>query len=142
MARRIGSGLLRWGNHYSLGIREIDHEHEALIELLNRLDIAFHEGQNAGILRAALRQVVSATEAHFRNEERLMTEFDYPEAASHKNEHDFLVAHASEFQSSFEAGQAELTESMMSYLKDWLRNHLLVADKRLGRFLEPAMRAK
>jgi hemerythrin len=140
MPARPVAGLLRWGDHYSLGISEIDQQHRGLIQLLNRLDAEFRAGAPPVVLSVTLRHVVAETEAHFRTEEELMTDHAYPELDSHKAEHDILIKQVKEFAADFDAGRSELTESMLMYLKDWLRNHLLIADKRLGRFLRPLRR--
>ncbi|MCW5982680.1 MAG: hemerythrin family protein [Bryobacteraceae bacterium] len=140
MVRGTMRGLLRWGGHYRVGIGEMDRDHEALIELLNRLDEQFRNGENAEALQATLRRLVTEAQTHFRMEERLMKRLAYPRKDAHKAQHDFLIGHVAEFQREFEAGKAELTESVMTYLRDWLRDHLLVSDKQLGRFLEPLLR--
>jgi hemerythrin-like metal-binding protein len=139
MATHTALGLLRWGNHYVLGVPEIDRDHAALMELVNRLNTEFRSGASANVLRGTLQTIVADTKAHFRMEERIMKKSDYPHRDSHRAEHAFLLNQLIEFQEEFDAGRAELTDSMMTYLKDWLRNHLLIADKRLGRFLRPAM---
>ena len=132
--------LLRWGNYFSVGVNEIDREHRGLIQLLNRLDTDVRAGADREVLSTTLRHVVAEAEAHFQNEEGLMAARGYPELKSHKAEHDLLLAQVKEFAAEFDAGRAELSESMTTYLKDWLRNHLSITDRRLCRFLKTALR--
>ncbi len=127
--------LFRWGTHYVLGVEEIDRQHRQLGLLLNQLNDAFLAGAPRDALVDRLHALIVAVGEHFATEESLMTRLEYPETDSHKAQHEILIRQALEFRRSFEDGEAELTDSMMSYLKDWLRDHMLGADKRLGDFL-------
>ncbi len=127
--------LFRWGPHYMLGVKTIDFQHEQLGELLNQLNAAFLAGSRA-TERALLGKMVDAVKEHFQTEEEIMERAGYPDFEAHKFAHDFLAAQVVEFQQEFNARRSNLSESMMKYLKDWLRDHMLVADKKLGRFLK------
>lgn len=126
---------MRWGSHYATGVAKIDQEHELLVLLLNRLNGAFMAEEPEEQLQALLATFIDTTRAHFHTEEQLMEEAAYPERDLHAAEHEFLLSHAAQFQSEYFAGHDHLSESVLDYLKDWLRNHIVVADRRLGRFL-------
>jgi len=127
--------LLKWGSHYHLGIEQIDEEHERLALLLNELYLNHRNEEPRSLLGRGLREFIAANAEHFAAEEELMLRIDYPKAPDHKAEHERLARQVTEFQADFEAGRSQLTESMMLDLKDWLRDHMLVSDRRLGEFL-------
>ena len=119
-----------------LGVETIDFQHEQLGELLNQLNAVFLAGGSRATERALIGKLVDAVKEHFRTEEELMRRVGYPDFEAHKGAHDFLAAQVIEFQQDFIARRSSLTESMMKYLKDWLRDHMLLADKKLGTFLK------
>jgi hemerythrin len=127
--------LISWSSHYETGIREIDDQHAEIAGILNRLHAAFAEGRDRATLRPLLHQLIASVRVHFHTEEAIMAEHHYEGEELHRAEHEFLLAHVLEFHGDFEAGRTEMTESVMDYLKDWLRNHMIVADRRLGRWL-------
>jgi hemerythrin len=132
----VSTLLMRWGSHYQVGVPDIDSEHEVIASLLNRLADAVHSSAIHRDQIELLDKLIAATVAHFANEEQLMVKFKCPDYELHKAEHDFLAAQVAHFRDDFVLREETITESMLSYLKDWLRNHILVADKRLGRFLQ------
>ncbi|HEX9079405.1 MAG TPA: hemerythrin domain-containing protein, partial [Desulfuromonadaceae bacterium] len=56
----------------------------------------------------------------------------YPEYAKHKGEHEKLVKQVLELQQKFQAGNAMLTMSVLSFLKEWLVKHIQGEDKKYG----------
>ena len=127
--------LMRWLDLYSIGIEKVDRQHENLTDLLNCLNEAWRTGKGQDVLLFRLDQFLDAVGAHFRDEEQLMLEKRYPDLDLHKAEHDFLLEQVLQFRTQFAASEAELTESMLDFFRDWLRDHILISDRRLGRFV-------
>jgi hemerythrin len=40
------------------------------------------------------------------------------------------------FREEFSSEKIGFSESMMDYLRDWLRDHILISDRRMARFLK------
>jgi hemerythrin-like metal-binding protein len=127
--------LFRWGKYYGVGLEEIDREHEQVANLLNELYAAWLDGAPRTELSKRLQSLIDAVAGHFENEEKIMADGGYPGLGGHQAEHAFLANHVGEFQREFNSGNAELSESTMTYLKDWLRDHILISDKRMGEYL-------
>jgi hemerythrin len=74
------------------------------------------------------------TVKHFRDEETLMDQLNYPDSAGHKKVHAELVAEVTEFIEKFESGSVEshLVISIVDRLGQWTRQHIRVEDKALG----------
>ena len=134
--------LFRWGPHYKLGVETIDFQHEQLAELLNRLNTSWRTDEGRAMQRALLGMLVDSVKEHFRTEEALMEEIGYPDLELHRNAHKFLAAQVLEFQAEFNARRTNLSESMMTYLKDWLRDHMLTVDKKMGTFIRKKQRTR
>lgn len=125
---------MRWLDLYSIGIEKIDRQHENLTDLLNCLNESWRVGKDCDVLLFRLDQFLDAVGAHFRDEEHLMEEQQYPDFDLHKAEHDFLLEQVLQFRTRFAASEEALTESMLDFFRDWLRDHILISDRRFGRF--------
>lgn len=132
---RAAKPLLLWGPHYRLRIEELDHQHEELTVLLNALYAAYCSGAPRAETAKALDRLIPAVARHFRAEEKLMRRSVYPGLEAHAAEHSRLAKRVRAFQSEFRAGRAELTDELIRSLADWLRDHMLVSDKRVGEHL-------
>lgn len=126
---------MRWLDLYSIGIEKIDRQHENLTDLLNCLNESWRTRKGHDVLLFRLDQFLDAVGAHFRDEEHLMEEQQYPDFDLHKAEHDFLLEQVLQFRTRFAASEEALTESMLDFFRDWLRDHILISDRRLGRFV-------
>lgn len=131
-----GLRLMRWLDLYATGIAKIDHQHETLTDLLNALNESYRAGKTHDVLLFRLDQLIEAVHEHFTDEEALMSEKAYPDVDLHKAEHDFLLAQVAHFREEYAAEKVDLSESMMDYLRDWLRDHILISDRRMARFLK------
>jgi len=127
--------FMRWMDLYATGIESIDRQHESLTTLLNCLNDSFRGGKSHDILLFRLDQFIEAAEEHFQAEEELMAERAYPGLDAHRAEHDFLAGQVADYRERFAKGEEGFTESMLDFLRDWLRDHILISDRRMSRFL-------
>ena len=126
--------LIQWDNSFSVSIAEIDKQHQKLIALINGLNDAMKEGRGKDVLSQIIDDLFAYAGDHFAHEEKYFDKFGYPAAASHKLEHANFVKRISEFRKGFKNGQLALTIEVMSFLKDWLKNHIQGIDKKYGPF--------
>lgn len=128
--------LIAWSNQLSVGIQEIDTQHQKLVQLINGLHDHMLAGDANDIMGKVLDRVIDYTGFHFGTEERLMSEHGYPESPEHKHEHQKLVATAVDLQAKFRSGHAHITMETMHFLRDWLQHHIMQSDKAFGAFLK------
>lgn len=123
--------LLEWKPEYSVGNAAIDHEHEHMIQQINRLYEKLSEPVDAETVEAVLGEIHADISAHFALEERLMRESNYIEYEDHKDDHEDLLDQIHDLMDSFyqnpEAGQRLLK----SQLSDWFGRHFSSFDARL-----------
>lgn len=127
--------LIRWDSSLSVGINEIDGQHQKLIGMINDLNEEMRQGKGKEILGRLLTALVAYTGTHFRTEETYFDQFRYPETDSHKREHEAFVRKVVEFKAGFEAGRLGLSLQIMDFLSHWLQNHIKGVDKQYGPFL-------
>jgi methyl-accepting chemotaxis protein len=120
-----------WNNSYSVGCATMDQEHKRLVEMINNLYSAMRQGKGNKAVGPILDGLVDYTATHFRHEEQLMRETGYGACEEHKREHDNLTRQVLEIQAKCRA-HAVLSLEVMSFVKDWLVNHIQRSDKRYG----------
>lgn len=124
-----------WRDEYAVGVPEIDEQHRKLIDMISGFYGAIGSGEQA---RAALGQLLGSlldyTRYHFSTEERLMTA-SYPAARSHQEEHDGFVAKVNDMSERFHGGRLVLSIEATSFIRDWLIDHIMKADKELAAHL-------
>ncbi len=129
--------LIVWSKSYSVGVSQMDSEHQRLVDLINSLYAAMRAGRSKDAIGSILDELISYTATHFAHEEKLMREADYDGLDEQKQSHEALVAQALEIQKKFRNGTA-LGQEVMNFLKSWLVNHIQGSDKKYG----PAMNKK
>jgi len=127
--------LINWGPMLYVGVKEIDDQHQKLVELVNQLNDAMQAGQGKTALQTVLNELVRYTQYHFGTEERLMGQHKYEASAAHKDEHKKFVADVSAFKIKFDSGNAMISTEIMNFLRDWLSKHILQTDKKFAKSL-------
>ncbi len=128
--------LFPWSDRYLLGIASIDEQHVRLVEVLNNLHDAMRARQGAAALEAQLEALLRYTIDHFAHEERLFRQHGYPDGPAHTREHEQLRQKVLAFRKQLKANELALPVEVMSFLRDWLSNHILVSDAAYVEFLK------
>lgn len=123
---------LTWSDDLAVGNTFIDNDHKKLIEMVDRLHAVMHEGKGKDVIHKVLHNLISYTKDHFRKEEDLMRNIQFPGYFAHKEEHEKLVAQVVELQQKFESGAATLSIQVLHFLRDWLVHHIGESDKALA----------
>ena len=127
--------LMKWSSNLSVNVQEIDSQHEKLVGYINNLNDAMRKGQSKAVIGDILNSLVDYTKVHFSTEERYFDKFGYPETAAHKSEHQKFVESVLQFKKEFDQGDALISISVLSFLRDWLIKHINGVDKKYGPFL-------
>lgn len=127
--------LIEWNDELLVGDPVIDEDHRRLAETVNALHENIVQGHSMNRVNAALIELVSHADRHFRHEERLMREKDYPGYEEHKRQHEDLEADIAALLKRFEAGESLYSLRIMDFLADWLLTHIHLSDKALGQYL-------
>ena len=113
----------------------LEKEHQQLIDLLDALDTCVLKGKSMNQVVKHLDDFVTLSEDHFKNEEKIMEAYKYPEIIDHKNEHAQLLEQLRSLRSQLSKGQTPFGKDYMKLLRYWLEAHLLDTDNRLEEFL-------
>jgi len=129
-----------WDETLSVDGGEIDEDHRRLVDLFNILSRSVEEGDAAEYIDAVLEELISCTIWHFRHEERLMLMYKYDGLDVHKDEHNDLIDSVRGLKQKFHKENKLLTNEDIEYLEDWLTQHILGQDMRLGFYLMEVMK--
>ena len=126
--------LISWDESLSVNVQEIDNQHQKIVKMINKLHDAMRQGKGKDVLGKIINNLVKYTQIHFQTEEKYFAKFDYPNAETHKKEHQNFVKKVIEFREDFESGRLGLTIQVMNFLRDWLTNHIQGSDKKYSKF--------
>jgi len=127
--------LLIWGHTYSIGNDLVDNQHKKLMELINTLH-RIESGESDEDINDVLNELVNYTVYHFKSEEELQQKHNYPGYEAHKEIHKQLVSEVSKNLELLRTGDEAIKEKLMIFLTDWLKDHILGEDKKLGLYLQ------
>jgi hemerythrin-like metal-binding protein len=112
--------MIKWSEHYEVGVAAIDGQHREMFDITNRLLVGLRDGRDAGELVETLRELVRCTEHNVATEERLMQEHGLA-PAHHAEEHRRLLEAIRRFDLRLDpSGLAESTR----WLREWLLGHI------------------
>lgn len=120
--------LVTWSDAYCLGMPEIDDQHKVLFDLMNQMWDSIIRRASWDDTLEILTELEMYTISHFGEEETFMRVIAYPEFDRHKKYHEEFVARIASEKKAIQEG-GELSLDLLRFLRDWLVNHILVADK-------------
>jgi diguanylate cyclase (GGDEF)-like protein/PAS domain S-box-containing protein/hemerythrin-like metal-binding protein len=123
---------IKFENSHLVGVEEIDEQHRNLVYLVNRLNDALKHDDSPEVIMRMFDDLLVATTHHFDTEGRYMKEQHYPRLDEHESEHAHLVNEVVHFKEQFSQGRELL---VLQLIKDWLLNHIIYSDKKLGAYL-------
>lgn len=122
---------LIWNDSLITGVRQIDLQHQELIELINALEAAHAAGRRQEAIEEELPKLNAYVLFHFGTEGSLMPAADPDHVAAHRRQH-------AEFADRIAALRQEPAENidlpeLIAYLNRWLVEHIMKTDRELGR---------
>ena len=125
--------FVEWTDDFSVGVPEIDRDHQTLLGLLNDLYDAVESGVGHEALGRVLDGLALYVSYHFAHEEGLFLRANYPGYERHRKQHLALTDTVKEIYTEFQSGQADtLPQQVLDFLKTWLYEHIMGADRAFG----------
>ncbi|MEW8396055.1 MAG: bacteriohemerythrin [Candidatus Thiodiazotropha sp.] len=124
-----------WSDEFNINVKEIDEQHQKMLEIVNNLHTAVEENRENEILNDLLIALYHHTQHHFATEEELMKKHDYPGYEQHLHEHKVLLQHLGNLVEGVSSGKNPSFRSDYDVSSDWVLIHIFKSDKDLGLFL-------
>ena len=126
---------IKWDPRLRVGIDVIDLEHQMMIMLVRKLDVAIKTHARKQVLVRTVSELVEFTRFHFLSEENLMIESGYPELLAHEKVHSLLMSRLNMIAGRINRDILDPHETI-DFLWDWLGAHVMQMDKALAAWLE------
>ena len=137
--------FLKWRESWLTGVESLDVQHAELAACLNSIaKMCFsEEGQASGDcsgkaeqLEKLVSQLYDMTRQHFKHEEQLMLEAEYPNYSAHVHEHGMLLGELKlMIRTSFRKDRENIDPETLKALKSWFIAHIAQSDKLFAQFL-------
>lgn len=131
----VATDSFRWTEAYSVNIAALDRQHQKLFETVNELNRALRSGAGNDALDPILDQLMEYATVHFAAEESLMEQYEFPGLSTHRTQHEMFRQQIAVFLAEHTAAKPGVPVSLMFFMQDWLKRHLLQTDKLYSAFL-------
>jgi hemerythrin-like metal-binding protein len=133
------AALFPWDEKYSVGIPEIDRQHQQLFAIANDYFDQREKQQSPELEERLLKDLLDYTEQHFNYEEDLLKKNGYPSYAEHVREHIAVFTQITAF-SRAAAGVLDLRaaankQNIAEFLIKWLSQHIVEKDRHYAAYL-------
>jgi hemerythrin-like metal-binding protein len=118
-----------WKSRYSVGVKELDLQHQAIMDGLNELHEEMMNGNQKDAVERSINNLVSLAGEHFAAEELLMASAGFPGLADHRAKHKALSRKVEEFIARHEKGDVAAYSQFMYFVRDWFTKHMENEDR-------------
>ncbi len=112
-----------WTSNLNTGIVSIDNQHKKIVEYINQLDDARSAGGKKELVAKVIDNLVSYTISHFKYEERMLEQAEYPFLKAHQNVHQLFTKRLAGYQEQFKRGE-NISEELHTMMFNWLFGHI------------------
>jgi len=122
------------------GIASLDQDHQQVFALLGGLRAVQGDGLVC-VTGDFIARLTAYAERHFEDEERLMTETEFPGSEDHRAEHQRARTLILEFRNDHDDGRCVPPSMLLAFLEHWLTTHIAHTDQALARHVQSLSRA-
>jgi hemerythrin len=123
--------LINWEENFSVGVREIDEQHQKMIGILNELyKMVENNNYSAEETGKILQELADYEDYHFSTEEKYFKQFRYDKTVEHVQLHDDYRKRVAEFKKQYNSEPSNNILSDLSvFLNGWWIWHINNTDK-------------
>ncbi|MBF0269167.1 MAG: bacteriohemerythrin [Alphaproteobacteria bacterium] len=129
LEERRKTPVIRWSETMSVGHPVLDRDHQTLIGLVNQMSLPANRCDRT-VLEFVLDELLGYTSAHFTREEEHLRRIGFSGIERHEAIHRDLVDELRAIRANFYEGNDSLGDKVANFVADWLRNHILLEDKK------------
>lgn len=124
--------LFYWRDEYKLGFDQMDEEHKKLFHITDEFVVAVKSGADREIVKKSYKKLVEYTIEHFENEEKLLTQYNYPDKDEHIRNHKDLTSKVMDLNKSRDY---VFSVNVEDFLYSWLKDHIMDDDKEIVSYI-------
>ncbi len=122
--------FFQWEQRYEFGFESIDEDHKVLVGLINELFESISKGEGNSVIQSIVARLDDDGKSHFKREEFYMQSINYSETPNHVSQHNEFIKRIDGFVEKLDAGINSISVEVITFLRDWLINHILHTDKK------------
>jgi len=128
----IDDSNIEWRDEFRTGIDSVDHEHQELVNLVNKVLLQMDHDDPQPMIIEALGDLNAKIAAHFALEELIMRRASYVDYEPHKDDHERLLDEIRDIMDAYEDGEyVERRTDFISHLTSWFVTHFSTMDAKL-----------
>lgn len=127
--------IFYWSKQFFINNDEIDYHHFKIVSYVNELYQKYLQRRPAHELKSLLVELGEFTAYHFAFEEELMLNHKFPRYNQQVAQHKKLLADLEKFIAQLNSNSAQIDESFLNFLKNWLAKHILDEDMLIGKHI-------
>ena len=122
---------IQWDESLSIGVADLDQQHQEFFARFNSLSEACQEGRGSEVIRELLDKLIEYTDLHFSTEEALLERLKHPNLKVQREQHSIFRQQISALREKYyqDAPKRELAASVNGILVRWLIQHIRKVDK-------------
>ena len=122
-----------WKEAFNTNIPVLDRQHRKIFAVLNRLYDAVQTPVDKKYVLQSLREMNEYSNLHFTTEERLMSQYGYPELETQKEQHKYYREQmVVQLTRAFYEEKEAVCLNGLQFLRDWFLDHILQEDLKFG----------
>lgn len=127
--------IVEWNDGFLIGVEMFDEHHKRLVSLLNQSYDEFVGGAPITTSSDLLDELFEYAAYHFEAEDLWMGKSLYPGREQHIWEHTIFAQQLNRIRQDFIDRKTSTPLEIMTFLKEWLANHILKSDADMGHFI-------
>jgi len=120
---------IEWQDEYSVGVKELDNQHQNLLKIINTLLKEQQNEYDAIELSETISSLIHYAYVHFASEERYLMQTHFPDFKQHVLEHVNFIMKTLELSLKVKEGTKDNRLQLLRYLKKWYSSHVLGKDR-------------
>lgn len=122
---------INWTKEYSVGVQELDEQHQKLIAIINQLFALYSEKKFKDVdVEPIFKQLLDYADYHFSTEEHYFALYNYDKKEPHIAMHNAYRQKIKDLKDEYDANNSETTLfAINNFLNDWWIWHINNADK-------------
>lgn len=123
--------LFNWTEENSVGVGELDKQHQKLFSIVNNLYDLMTQSKAQEEISGILDELAKYADYHFKTEEKYFEQFNYENKLEHILLHKQYKEKVSQFiRDNNDGGGTVISFDILDFLEDWWLGHINNEDKR------------
>lgn len=124
----IMDGNFDWKEEYNTGVKFLDEQHKYFLNIIRELKAFLEEGACQASASKIFFSLAHYAEHYMIQEEINFKDYQFPSLKEHKELHAAFVKRVIQFKTDYQRDINHTCQTMLDYLIDWFRNHILKYD--------------